>query len=125
MNFFQSINACFSKYFVFKGRASRSEFWYFWLLNFFITLTILISSANSLPTLGLGALFIWVIMIIPGLAVGCRRLHDTGKSGWWQLVAFIPFGPLILLFLWSRRGDDFENGFGHSPTEQGIEGVFQ
>ena len=89
-----SIKTCFRNYFVFNGRASRSEFWYFWL--FVIIANIIVSIADSIifdirVTDG-GLLFlIWfVVSATPLFAVGARRLHDTGSSAWWQWLIVVP-----------------------------------
>ena len=88
MNFGQSISHCFSNYFNFNGRSSRSEFWWFEL--FAISLSVLGSvwDASMGDTSGNGMMY-WLFTaatFFPAIAVGARRLHDVGKSGWWQLL---------------------------------------
>ena len=93
MNFGQAISTCFSNYATFSGRASRPEFWWFFLFQ------ILVSIAASLlgdVVAGLMSL----AMLLPALAVGARRLHDIGKSGWWQLIMLTVIGLLLLIFWW-------------------------
>ena len=85
MNFLEAIKSVFSKYATFSGRARRSEFWYFFLLNFVVG--IVLSKIPSLSFLS----FIWSLgVLIPYLAVTVRRFHDIGKSGWYLLVPVIP-----------------------------------
>ena len=91
----------------FNGRARRSEYWYFALANIIVYVILMVlgsaSSGFAIITLlyGLG-------VIVPGLAVGVRRLHDIGKSGAWILIALIPIVGSILLLVWtatdSHRG---------------------
>lgn len=95
MTFFESILICFSKYADFNGRATRAEFWWFGL---FITL---VAWALTYFSETLSAVFM-IAVLLPLLAVGTRRLRDSGKSGWWQLFLLVPVGGLILLgFLWA------------------------
>ena len=96
MTFFESILVCFKKYAEFNGRASRPEFWWFAL---FITL---VTSALVYISETLGSVFL-IATLLPLLAVGTRRLRDTGKSGWWQLFLLVPVGGLVILgFLWAE-----------------------
>jgi DNA-binding CsgD family transcriptional regulator len=95
VTFFESIRVCFTKYADFNGRASRSEFWWFAL---FITL---VASALMYLSQSLSNVFM-VAILLPLLAAGSRRLHDTGKSGWWLLFILAPVGGIMLLMiLWA------------------------
>ena len=94
MDFVTSIKTCFSKYATFSGQASRSEFWWFIL---FCALVDIVLGAT-----GIGAL-LSLVLVIPQLAVGARRLHDIGKSGWWQLIGLVPVIGLIVLIIWWAR----------------------
>ena len=103
MTFQKSIETCFKKYFVFDGRAKRSEFWWFALFCFllgivttFLDVVVLgytWEQSGAINTIAQLAFF------IPGLAVGARRLHDTNRSGWWQLLILTIVG-IILLIIW-------------------------
>ena len=84
MTFTESISTCFSKYSTFDGTASRSEYWWFFLF------LVLAGLALSMVSETVAAIFN-LATLIPVLAVGARRLHDTDRSGWWQLLYFIPF----------------------------------
>ena len=95
MNFGQAISTCFSKYATFTGRASRPEFWWFFLFQ------ILVSIAASMVGEVLNGLA-GLIMLLPALAVGTRRLHDIGKSGWWQLIILTGIGLLLLIYWWAQ-----------------------
>ena len=93
MNFGQAISTCFAKYAAFSGRASRPEFWWFFLFQ------ILVSIAASM--LGdVVASLVSLALLLPALAVGARRLHDIGKSGWWQLIMLTVIGLLLLIYWW-------------------------
>lgn len=97
MTFGESIRTCFTKYADFNGRASRSEFWWFFLF------CILAGIAVSFISDALHWLFI-VGTLLPSFAVGARRLHDTDRSGWFQLLLLIPFiGFIILVVLWVQE----------------------
>ena len=102
-NFAKYTIICFEKYSSFKGNASRSEYWYFYLFCFiagFLTYLIDVRIFHKDPD---GVLYInalvSMITLLPSFAVGARRLHDIGKSGWWQLIAFTVIG-LIPLIIW-------------------------
>ena len=95
LTFFESIRVCLTKYADFNGRASRPEFWWFAL---FITL---VASALVYLSENLASVFL-VAMLLPLLAAGSRRLHDSGKSGWWQLFMLAPVAGIILVgILWA------------------------
>jgi uncharacterized membrane protein YhaH (DUF805 family) len=109
----ESISTCFKKYFVFKGRASKSEFWWLQLIwtSCFILSFIFDSESVSYFLLG-----VVIIIFIPLFTVGVRRLHDTGKSGvhvFWSLIPFI--GGLIVLFLMLGDGTKGKNQYGDNP----------
>ncbi len=95
MDFVTSIKTCFSKYVDFSGKASRSEFWWFFLFCLIVDFVLGITVFAS---------FLSLVLVLPQLAVGARRLHDIGKSGWWQLLAFIPvIGIIILIIWWAKK----------------------
>ncbi len=92
-----AIKVCFQKYVDFTGKATRPEFWWFFLFLFVVNLIL----GQFLPILG--SVFS-LATLLPTLAVGARRLHDTGKSGWWQLIGLTGIGIFVLLFFWSQEG---------------------
>ncbi|MBI5107373.1 MAG: DUF805 domain-containing protein [Rhodocyclales bacterium] len=104
MTFGESIKTCFSKYANFDGRASRSEFWWFFLFS------LLASMATSMISQTLSALFS-LVMLLPSLAVGARRLHDTNRSGWFLLLWFVPLIGWIVLLVWAVQGAREPNRF--------------
>jgi len=114
MSFFEAVAACFSKYATFSGRASRAEFWWFALFNILAALMLLnLVASFAGPEIGQNAVFIYNLVILsPSLAVGARRLHDMGHSGWWQLLYLTGIGSLVL-FVWMMfAGKPESNRFG-------------
>ncbi len=95
-----------NKYADFEGRTGREEYWMFILIYIGIAIVVMFVSSflNMLLTLAL---------LVPNIAIAARRLHDTGKSGWWQLVALIPIlGLIILIILLVIKGEEKENKYG-------------
>jgi uncharacterized membrane protein YhaH (DUF805 family) len=104
------------KYTVFTGRARRSEYWYFVLFNFLNSiLTSMMDLTFGLynPETGYGVIntIYAALVLVPAIAVGVRRMHDVGKSGWYFLI------PLYNIFLAVRPGDPGENKYGTDPKE--------
>lgn len=104
MTFGDSISTCFSKYATFEGRASRSEYWW-WLL-----FTILASAAAGIFSDKLSALFSLAVLL-PSLAVGVRRLHDTDRSGWFLLLWLVPLIGWLILWFWAAQDSKEPNRF--------------
>jgi uncharacterized membrane protein YhaH (DUF805 family) len=93
MNFIDAIRICFVKYADFSGCASRPEFWWWFLF------TLIATAALQSISYNLSAAFS-IATFLPSLAVATRRLHDTDRSGWWQLLYFVPLVGWILLIIW-------------------------
>lgn len=103
MGFLEAIKACFGKYATFSGRARRSEYWWFVLANVII---------GCIPFVN----FIWgLAVLIPSLAVGVRRLHDTGRSGWWMLLAVVPVANFLLIYFYACDSQPGANQYGENP----------
>lgn len=113
----------FKKYADFSGRAQRSEYWFFVLFNFLISagLTLIdFSFGLGDPSTGMGLLsgIFSLAILIPSISVGARRLHDTGRSGWWMLLALIPIiGVIILIVFFALDSEPDINRFGPNPKE--------
>lgn len=111
----------FENYANFKGRARRSEYWYFLLANMIIsTIAVIIDSVAGLnfEPLPYGWLYFAnaLLVFIPGLAVTVRRLHDVGKSGWFFFIVLVPIiGSFWLLYLLIKDGDQGTNQYGSDP----------
>ena len=105
-------NIVSKKYACFDGRADQKEFWYFVLVN--VVVGIILSILDVVIPLPDILLPIWnLALLVPSLAVTARRLHDTGKSGWLQLLCLIPvIGWIIVLVLCIPAGDAAENQYG-------------
>ena len=117
MTFGESISTCFKKYFVLKGRASKSEFWWFQLL-WFISMLMIYIFYESDPVI---YFFFGIIIIvaIPLLSVGVRRLHDTGKSGFYYFWSIVPFiGSFIVLAFMLGDGTKGRNQYGDNPLKK-------
>lgn len=110
------------KYAVFNGRARRKEYWFFTLFSVLISMTLgLIESKTGLPGLwasGAGPLsaLYSLAVLIPGLAVSVRRLHDTGRSGLWLFIALVPcIGGIVLLVFMIEDSQPGDNQYGPNP----------
>jgi uncharacterized membrane protein YhaH (DUF805 family) len=120
MNFFEAISSGFRNYVNFSTRAVRSEYWY-WTL--FVTIVVVVfSSLDELlyPGAKLGAfsianMLISLALILPGLAVSVRRLHDIDRTGWWLLLGFTVIGAFVLIYWACLRGTLAPNRFGPDP----------
>ena len=104
MTFGESISVCFKKYVGFDGRAARSEFWWFALFTFLVSLALGIVSQS------LSSLFSLAVLL-PSLAVGSRRLHDTDRSAWFLLLWLIPVIGWIILIVWAIQEGKEPNRF--------------
>ncbi len=111
MNFTQSISTCFSKYADFNGRASKSEYWWWFLF------LILASAAAATVSDSLCDLF-GIAVLLPSLAVATRRLHDTNRSGWWQLIELIPLIGFIIMIVWCVQDPVEPNRFSGSVAAE-------
>ena len=116
LSFSESISTCLKKYFNFKDRASRSEYWYFQL----VLTPIYIWS--QFPSNDTQILVIQLILtfgsLIPGISAGVRRLHDRDKSGWFMLISFIPIlGAIFLIVMLAEKGTPGKNKFGEYPLK--------
>jgi len=113
----------------FDGRARRAEYWNYALANFLLMLVpyvlfMIFGAVSGSSSIALIGLFIYAIIalgtFIPSLAVGVRRLHDLGKSGWYYFIALIPFvGGIILLVWFFTDGNRFTNMYGEDPKNLG------
>ena len=121
MDFQTSVKTCFKKYAIFSGRASRSEFWWFVLFGFLggiITWIIDVMIFNyPAEANGPASLIFSVILILPSFAVGARRLHDTDKTGWWQLLWITIIGGLLIIIWQATLGEKKKNRYG-PPTKK-------
>lgn len=125
MNMIDAIKSVFSNYFNFQGRARRSEYWWWYLFNILLVIVFLMvmvpladpqASADLFAGIGGLLLGLWMLAtFIPTLAVSVRRLHDSGKSGWWYLISFVPLGGIVLLIFFILDTEPGENQYGPDP----------
>ena len=108
MSFVQAVQVCLRKYVDFSGRAVRSEFWWFALFQ----LIVIVGASMFGETIGN---VVALALVLPSLAVGARRLHDIGKSGWFLLLHLLPIiGILVLIFFWVQASQTESNEYGVS-----------
>ena len=120
MNWFMTV---LRKYAVFEGRARRREYWFFEL--FYILISVVLAVVDRMlgtyvEAYGMGALgaLFCLGLLIPSIAVGVRRLHDTGRSGWWLLIGFIPLiGMIVLIVFFVLDSQPGTNAYGPNPKE--------
>jgi uncharacterized membrane protein YhaH (DUF805 family) len=100
------------RYAEFSGRSSRAEFWWYFLANLIIG--IVLNVLTSVSSIFWVPYVIYSLgVLIPGLAVGVRRLHDTDRSGWWLLIALVPIvGIIVLIVFWAGEGTPGPNRYG-------------
>ena len=113
MNFVESIQTCYKKFFDFSGRASKSEYWWFQLYNAIIYLLTFVFQGDL--TLLFSILII--VNIIPIWAAAVRRVHDSDKSGWMVLISVIPLIGLYVIVLLIQDGSKGKNRFGAKPKK--------
>ena len=122
MTFIDSIKSCLDKYATFRGRAPRSEYWWFWtfyVLTEFVTMIVfgfigyLCGDVAGMMIAGyIGAFLSSLMLFLPMLSVFVRRLHDTNHSGWWYFIAFVPLIGCIWLLVLLLTDSDEENEYG-------------
>jgi len=110
LGFWDAVKLCFAKYANFEGRATRPEYWYFFLFN------ILLSAAAGFLD---GATHMKIFqtveslaLVIPSLSVSSRRLHDIGRSGWWQLISLTGIGVILLIYWFCQPSEPGSNKYG-------------
>lgn len=122
MNFIEAIGSGFKRYFDFKTRSSRSEYWWFWLFTFlagFVFGFVDGVMGNINPATGLGTMGVLITLVtfIPSLMLSIRRLHDIGKSGWWNLLFLTIIGIFVLLYWAVQPGSEEDNKYGSNPLK--------
>ena len=111
MDFVSSVkrNMTTAAYAQFEGRASRSEYWWFYLFTVLAGLAadMIGNTVGNLATL---------VFFLPGLAIAVRRLHDVGRSGWWVLILFTVIGIPVFLYWMVKDSDKGKNAYGEGPA---------
>lgn len=99
----------------FTGRARRQEYWMFVLINILIMIGLTVVEMMILGSNFIANLYSLAVLV-PSIAVGVRRLHDTGRSGWWLLIALIPVvGSVVLIVFFCMEGEQSDNSYGPNP----------
>lgn len=117
-NLLNALTSCIKRYCQFSGRASRSEYWWYvlaqalvsWVLMLIFSVLLPESAGNFLSTL------VALFFFLPSLAVFFRRLHDTGRSGWWILLGLIPFIGAVVLLIFTILPSEGANKYGEAPA---------
>lgn len=108
------IDVLTKRYAQFAGRARREEYWMFFLFN--VIAIVVLGAIDAMIGLGLLGFVYAVAVFIPGLAVTVRRLHDSGRTGWWALIGLVPFiGFVILLIFMVLDSEPGDNAYGPNP----------
>ena len=111
------INTLRNNYFNSEGRANRKEYWLFTLANSIIGFVIgYVGCLIGAPVIGT---IYGLAVLIPGVCIGIRRLHDVGRSGWWFLLAFTGIGAIVLFVFYCLDSEPGENAYG--PNPKGVE----
>ena len=124
MGFGQAIATCMTNYATFSGRASRSEFWWFYLFVVLMSWGATLVAAAAFPAdpAASDALsgLVNLMFLLPVLAAGARRLHDIGRSGWWQLLYLTGIGVILLIVWWVLNSKQERNAHGAPAAAAGI-----
>ena len=122
MGFMDAVkNVLLNNYVNFDGRASRSEYWWWVLATIpmsfpFVILDVIVFGWGIEDPTWFQNLFT-VAILLPGLGVAIRRLHDSGRSGWWLLISIIPcVGLIVLIVFMAQDGEPYRNAYGEVPT---------
>ncbi|WP_446215674.1 DUF805 domain-containing protein [Micromonospora sp. IBHARD004] len=125
MSFTAAIRSVLTQYVGFTGRARRSEYWWFALFTVLVGLAaaildgVLGTTLGSRGSTGVIGIIVNLALLLPTLAVGVRRLHDTDRSGWWLLIGLVPIvGAIVLLVFFVLDSTPGTNRFGANPKER-------
>lgn len=120
VSFSQAVRMAFDSYCRFQGRSSRSEYW--WWVLFVAILSFCIGIIEGILGFSMTAVqttsgILSLVLLLPGLGLSVRRLHDIGKSGWWVLLGFIPVVGAIILIIWYAQNSQMhDNQYGPVPN---------
>lgn len=101
----------------FKGRTTRKEYWMFIL--FYLIFNIVAALIDNMLVTEMFSIILGLALFVPSISIAARRLHDTGRSGWWQLISLIPIiGLIVLIVFLAQKGQD-DNDYGNKPENMG------
>jgi uncharacterized membrane protein YhaH (DUF805 family) len=118
MSFVEAIQTCFSKFVTWQGRAGRAEYWWwilFTLIVYVVGVIIDVPLKSPIPTI-----LLILVLLLPSLAVLVRRLHDTGRSGWWYWIGLVPLVGGIILLVFVCSASQGPNSYGNGPDGTAI-----
>ena len=120
MGFVEAVQSCFRQYVGFTGRARRSEYWFFALFNVLVSIVAsvldsILGTMSEDTNVGVIGAIVSLALLLPSIAVGIRRLHDTSRSGWWILIGLIPIVGWIILIVFYVQDSHPDNKYGPSP----------
>jgi len=125
-----AVKSCLVKFVTFSGRASRAEYWFFFLFNVGVMVVAVfldqllgtgVDLDSSGSDTGLLTLIWYLVEVLPSISVSVRRLHDRNRSGWWYFFVFVPVaGPITLLIWYCMRGTSGDNRFGPDPLAPSV-----
>lgn len=117
MTFTKAIRSGFQNYVNFSGRAPRSEYWYWTLFSILVSIASALVDVALFPSLNASPIntIVELALLLPGLAVSVRRLHDLDRTGWWLLLILTGIGAIVLLVWFCMRGTVAPNRFGPDP----------
>ena|SRR5215212_3848117 len=121
MSFQDAVRTCLQqKYVDFSGRARRSEYWFFALFNVIVSVVAgiidgILGTRTAGGSTGLVGAIAGLALLLPNLGVGVRRLHDTGRSGWWLLIGLVPLVGWIVLIVFFVQDSQPDNQYGPNP----------
>ncbi|GAA4879925.1 DUF805 domain-containing protein [Kitasatospora terrestris] len=110
--------AVLKNYVGFEGRAHRREFWMFTLVS--VVISIVLTIIDRILGIRVIDNLYTLAVLLPSLAVGARRLHDTGRSGWWQLLSITVIGIIPLIVFWAQEGSTEANKYGTVPAPAAV-----
>ena len=116
MTFFEAVGKCYRKYFVFKGRASRSEYWWCFAAAFLFAWPLLLSETSEGSWYAILSFIYFILtlsIVMPLISAWTRRMHDVDKSGWSWLLVFVPAVGFLVLMRWAtKEGSPEANKYG-------------
>ena len=119
MSFVDAVRSVLTQYAVFSGRSRRSEYW--WYTLFAVVVSLVASQIDAALGSQVVSIILALALLLPGLGVSIRRLHDTGRSGWWLLIGLVPVvGVIVLIVFYVQDSQPMTNAYGPSPKHEPV-----
>ena len=119
MSFVDAVRSVLTQYAVFSGRSRRSEYW--WYTLFAVVVSLVASQIDAALGSQVVSIVLALALLLPGLGVSIRRLHDTGRSGWWLLIGLVPIvGVIVLIVFCVQDSQPMVNAHGPSPKHEPV-----